>query len=649
MLWLYHPFSEVTQASISDIDIHWTNDVVVDEEDKVYTFEYLNPADLKTVFFNVGGGVHTISCFYRMSPVTLLGSVQLALKGTSIVTKFIMTCFAVYIHIHSKSKLLILLFIDTAKITVNYEGFSMTFSDVNNPIFPSAQDVQILAGTRNIVLTCSIPECIWKISNDSDIINIDSYIIPEIPDSYSRTFSLVRMTSTGVSYTTAHVHIHAQAVAQSPSSNILVIAVVIVLVLLITLAATIIIIPLCIFYYLKKRNTIKRIERNENTIKRIEKVGIHNFVNIPQPNPSTREYLNIPVNTNPEYMTIDETTMIPLKSLSEQKQSGYQNVAFESTFAQPNEENNETNEEFNNERSSIDPHGGYVQMDSVRAEKKFVPKCIPTDEFLAIYQQYVTSGIDKESPFCVEFTYLNEDAQINVMLETDESPKLENKPKNSIKHIIPFDENRVILKSTYHNCDYINASYIHENQFIASIHPTDETHRDFLQMIYQTEASMVIMLTTRKEKAKIIGGVSSRIRYWPTKDESIHSKPFISTLINSTETNAFIRQEISLENTLEGKNHSFTQVISPIWNEDGTVVDMSSAVNLLSRILKQLQDSPTKSIIIHCEDGISKTGIVLTAINCVKEMNLKKTINIFNTVKNLRRQRMKMVPTQVSI
>ena len=81
MLWLYHPFSEVTQASISDSDIHWTNDVVVDGEDKVYTFEYSNPADLKTVFSNAGGGVHTFSCYYRMSPVTLLGSLQLALKG----------------------------------------------------------------------------------------------------------------------------------------------------------------------------------------------------------------------------------------------------------------------------------------------------------------------------------------------------------------------------------------------------------------------------------------------------------------------------------------------------------------------------------------------------------------------------------------
>ena len=86
-------------------------------------------------------------------------------------------------------------------------------------------------------------------------------------------------------------------------------------------------------------------------------------------------------------------------------------------------------------------------------------------------------------------------------------------------------------------------------------------------MIYQTEASMVIMLTTRKEKAKIIGGVSNSVCYWHKKDEPIDCEPFVSTLINSTEANAFIKQKISLENTEEGKNHSFAQVISPIWNE----------------------------------------------------------------------------------
>ena len=298
------------------------------------------------------------------------------------------------------------------------------------------------------------------------------------------------------------------------------------------------------------------------------------------------------------------------------------------------------------ELNPIVPYEKYVPMSSVKEEKKFVSKSIPTKEFPATYKQYVASGIENDSLFSMELTNL--EARVHVELETDEALKVENTSKNPILNI-PFDENRVVLQSTYFSCDYINASYIHENRFIASIYPTKETHRDFLQMIYQTEASMVIVLTTRKEKAKIISGISNCVCYWPKKDEPIKCEPLVSTRVSFSETNAFIKQDISIENTLEGKKHSFTQVISPIWNEDCTVVDMSYVVHLLSRIIKQLQDNPSKSIIIHCEDGISKTGIILTAINCVKEMTLKNTINIFNTVNNLRRQRMKMVPTLVSI
>ena len=81
MSMLYHPSSAVGQTSVSHRDIHWTTDTAIDGEEKSYSFEYSNPVDLNTVFSNVGGGVHTFSCFYRMSHVTLLESLQLALKG----------------------------------------------------------------------------------------------------------------------------------------------------------------------------------------------------------------------------------------------------------------------------------------------------------------------------------------------------------------------------------------------------------------------------------------------------------------------------------------------------------------------------------------------------------------------------------------
>ena len=534
------------------------------------------------------------------------------------------------------------MFIDTATVTVYYEDYSMIFSDGNNPMFPVAQEISIPVGTKYIVLTCSLPECAWMISSDSDVITIDSYIIPEISDSYSRTFSLSRMTSNGVSYTTAHVHVHAQvAIEALSSSTILVVVVIIVFLALVIIIATLaVLISLFIYFCVKRRNTTKRPKPSVLT-----KKGFPGYENFSEQNSSPKD-IDLPANYNPQYITIDETSMIPPESENEQKHRGYVNFADESTYTN---RISEGNMKTNIELKPIVPYERYVPMSSTKEGNKFVSKSIPTDKFPATYQQYVASGMGKDSLFSVEFTNLIEDSRINAQLETDEALKIENASKNPFRNILPFDENRIVLNSQNFVCNYINASYINDYQFIASIHPTKDTHRDFLQMIYQTEARMVIMLTTRKGKAKMISGMSNRVCYWPKKDEPINCEPFIATLIKSTETNAFVKQDISLKETSSGKEHSFTQCISPIWNEDSTVVDMTPIVALLIRILKQIQEDPSIPIIIHCEDGISKTGVLLSGINSVKELTHKKSINIFNSVKNLRRQRMKMVPTLVSI
>ena len=447
------------------------------------------------------------------------------------------------------------------------------------------------------------------------------------------------MTSIGIEYTTAHIYIHKGAFpTQTPSNSFLVVTIVIILIIfIIVILIIVILIPISVFLYRKKHKSANTAKRPKHSIP--TKEGYPDYQNLSE-EPS-KEYIELQADPNPQYMTIDESSMLPLESEYQHKRE-YQNLANSPTYTGPYEEIPVT------DKKASKPYEKYATMSSAKEEKKFVPRNIPIKQFPATYQQYAVSGIDKDSLFSVEFISLEEGSKINVESTNSEALSNINDPKNLVKNIVLFDENRLVLDSEYFNCNHINASYIYESQFIATIHPNKATHRDFLQMIYQTEASMVIMLTTRREKAKIIGGVSNCVCYWPEKGKSIDCEPFVTTLINSTETTAFVKQEISLKNTLEGKEHTFTQCISPIWNEDSTVAEMSLTVVLLSRILKQLQDDASKSIIIHCEDGISKTGIILAGIISVKELTLKKTINIFNTVKNLRRQRMKMVPTLVS-
>ena len=368
----------------------------------------------------------------------------------------------------------------------------------------------------------------------------------------------------------------------------------------------------------------------------------HGDRNISEPSSSSVSYLNLQNNPNQLYMTIDETSMIPVESENDQTQQKYINIQEEPAYI---------NTKINS-KTAMNPteySENNAPMSSPKEETILFSKSIHINEFSATYQQYVASGIEKHSLFFIEFAKLNEESSMNAPLETDEALKAKNKPNKLSKSTNLNFVNNFDSDTPNFEFNYIKASYISENQFIARMHPTKETLPDFLQLIYQCEASLIIMLTTRREKARIISGVSNRVCYWPKKDEPISCEPYITTLISSAETAAFVKQEISIKNNADGKEHIFTQFISPIWNEDSTVAEMSSAVNLLIRIIKQSQDDPTKTIIIHCQDGISKSGILLSAISSVKELALTKTISIFNTVKDLRESSIEIVPTLVSL
>ena len=505
----------------------------------------------------------------------------------------------------------------------------MSFSDANNPMFPSPQEIRILEGTKDIRFTCGLDYCFWNISHQIGLIASDTaYTIPELTSAFNGNISLKRFTSTGKLYTTAQISIYAIQ-HETESNNTTVFISIIVLLIIVIVITTFITIPVCILLCMKRQKSTGDC-RPKNS-----KEGGEAFPG----------YVNLTAANRSDYMTISEISLVATDTQEKTKPKSMLAPSQSYINITPTQKREYVNMEQENTED-------YTVMTPQEENcTKLSPKFISTENFPVVYQQYVDSGIGRDSLFSIEFQKLNEHSNHVCILEQNDALKLENGQKNPNKNILPFDENRIVLDSPHFDCDYINASYMHAScyQFIATINPTKETHRDFLQMIYQTEASLVIMLITRNEKPKIFGGVSNRVCYWPKKNEPINCEPFVTTLINSTETNAFVKQDISLKEISTGKEHSFTQCISPIWNEDSTVAEMALGVALLSKIIKHKQDSNNAPVVIHCEDGISKTGIILTVLNAIKDINVRKSVNIFSTVRFLRVQRVSMIPTLVSI
>ncbi|KAI6658177.1 Macrophage mannose receptor 1 [Oopsacas minuta] len=225
------PASKIYYSNINSIIpgsmIRWTTDIVKDAEDITYSIEYPNPVLLSTVFSNVGTGVYVFSCIFGMSPVTLLGSLQLSIK-------------------------------DIATITISYEGYNDSISDVTNPMFPSPKVISIPLGTKDITLTCSLPECVWIIPNQKDTITTSTYSIPELSSTNSGIFSLIRLTGSGVTYTTAHISIRTLTITTNPTTYILI--TIIIFLFMAILIGTFIPLSIFIFICIKRRKGNKDME-----------------------------------------------------------------------------------------------------------------------------------------------------------------------------------------------------------------------------------------------------------------------------------------------------------------------------------------------------------------------------------------------------
>ena len=75
-----------------------------------------------------------------------------------------------------------------------------TFSDLTNPNFPIPQNINIAILSKNVKFSCSLSSCEVLEGNSNTPINL---VIDTIRIEHDGTYSLSRMTETGISYTTA--------------------------------------------------------------------------------------------------------------------------------------------------------------------------------------------------------------------------------------------------------------------------------------------------------------------------------------------------------------------------------------------------------------------------------------------------------------
>ena len=241
-----------------------------------------------------------------------------------------------------------------------------------------------------------------------------------------------------------------------------------------------------------------------------------------------------------------------------------------------------------------------------------------------------------------ESVKLLQDQQITIANEPG------NKLRNPLENILPYDNNRVILIAEDGENNYINASYMNEHQFIVTMHPTQNTLPDFLQMMHQTNASLVVILTTKNELSEIEFNISKRVSYWGKQGSVREYKHYVIKTTEVNESTNTITQTLILHNAIENNQNTFKHIISMDWDDKADNTDLESIVKLAKMILSHKNETTGLPIVIHCVDSIGRSGVLVTVLKAIEEMEQNGKVDVDAVLQQLRNERSYFVPTLVS-
>ncbi|XP_063696945.1 receptor-type tyrosine-protein phosphatase delta [Culicoides brevitarsis] len=218
----------------------------------------------------------------------------------------------------------------------------------------------------------------------------------------------------------------------------------------------------------------------------------------------------------------------------------------------------------------------------------------------------------------------------------------QNSAKNRYSNIHPFDHNRVVLSMEDGDTDYINASYIDgfrlEKEYIACQGPKPETCNDFWRMILELKVESIVMLTSFKEGNKV-----KCAEYFPAVDEFSYYDDVIVRCTSEQPFDTYKKRTFVVEKgndtSVEVTHYHFLR-----WLDH----DCPKYPNELIKFVKQVRtdrkvlDVP---LVVHCSAGVGRTGTFIALDIIMQKIKEEKRLNIYEIVKQLRMQRVKMVQT----
>uniref|UniRef100_A0A671PKR4 Receptor-type tyrosine-protein phosphatase C n=1 Tax=Sinocyclocheilus anshuiensis TaxID=1608454 RepID=A0A671PKR4_9TELE len=243
----------------------------------------------------------------------------------------------------------------------------------------------------------------------------------------------------------------------------------------------------------------------------------------------------------------------------------------------------------------------------------------------------------------------------------------DNKKKNRDSAVIPYDFNRVLFRldiegnqtsdpededeyssdEEEESNEYINASFINgywcSKSLIAAQGPLPNTTEEFLLMLDQQQTKTLVMLTDCQEDGK-----DYCCQYWGDEKKTFGD---MEIEVKKTETfPTYVRRRLEIQSSKKKEILEVDQYQFLKWKGRELPENAQELIEM-TRIIRENGNYDNSKmnrnvpIVVHCNNGSSRTGIFCALWNLLDSAYTEKLVDVFQEVKNLRKERQGMVET----
>ncbi|XP_061704199.1 tyrosine-protein phosphatase non-receptor type 9-like [Cydia pomonella] len=228
----------------------------------------------------------------------------------------------------------------------------------------------------------------------------------------------------------------------------------------------------------------------------------------------------------------------------------------------------------------------------------------------------------------------------------------QNKNKNRSLEYPCWDISRVVLKS-YHDSDYINASYVRgydfSCKFIATQEPMTTTFDDFWSMVWQENSRVIVMLNGTKSE-------TPSVQYFPSNQDHIILKEFIIKTESIRMKPQYIGTKLTVIHKQTGDSRTMHHFKYLEWLENAIpdpqlFLEFLLAVNTQEQqyLVEAMQanQSLPGPIVVHSDLGIGRTAAYCVIDMCLYHLVHTASVSVPMTVLKVRQQRNFSIQTPI--